>query len=135
MNLEIDFTAKALYLRLAHGRVEDTLELADGVVADVDESGTVLGIEFLHIERFAPFVAAHPDLVALPAQLTYTSVDRDKTWQVEIGGFSHGANGDHLSRVIELNGTFLMEIIADPTLVDRIPDGETVILRPAVARN
>lgn len=56
--IEIDLVAKALYVRLALGQVADTIELAHGVIADVDESGTVLGLEFLHIERFVPVVVA-----------------------------------------------------------------------------
>lgn len=135
MNLELDLSAKALYLRLANGRVADTIELADAVVADIDEAGTVLGIEFIRVDRFAPFVAAHPDLVALPAQLAYTSVDRDKSWRTEIDSRENGVSGEHQARVAELNGTYLLELVADPGQVDRIADGETIVLRQTIARN
>lgn len=135
MNLELDLAAKALYLRLANGRVADTIEMADAVVADVDESGAVLGIEFVRVDRFAPFVTAHPDLVTLPAQLSYTSVDRDKSWRTAITSHRNGANGEHPARVAELNGAFLRELVADPSQVDRITDGETIVLRPTIARN
>lgn len=135
MNIEIDITAKALYLRLAHGDVTDTIELGDAVVADVDESGAILGIEFVRVDRFAPFITAHPDLVALPPHLTYTSVDRDKTWQTEIRDSAQGPNGTQLSQIAELNGTFVMELVADPAQVDRIADGETILLRPTISRN
>lgn len=135
MNLELDLAAKALYLRLANGRVAGTIELADAVVADVDEAGTVLGLEFVRVDRFASFVTSHPDLVALPDQLTYTSVDRDKSWQTAIDSRDNGANGEHQARIAELNGMFLRDLVADPGRVDRIADGETIILHPTIARN
>ena len=133
MNIEVDTTAKALYLRLAAGRVADTIELADAVVADVDEAGNVLGIEFVRVDQFAPFIAAHPDLVALPPQLAYTSVDRNRRWHVAIGGNNQTANGDRHAQVATVNGAFLAEIVANPELVDRIANDETITLYPVGA--
>lgn len=133
MNIEVDTSAKALYLRLAAGRVADTVELADTVVADLDETGNLLGIEFVRVEQFAPFVAAHPDLVALPRHLAYTSVDRNRRWHVEIGGNTETTNGDPHTQVAMMNGAFLAEIVADPELVDRIVNDEIITLDPAPA--
>jgi hypothetical protein len=34
-----------------------------------------------------------------------------------------------------LNAAFLAEIVAHPDVVDRIADGETIVLRPAITPN
>ncbi|MDQ3693210.1 MAG: DUF2283 domain-containing protein [Chloroflexota bacterium] len=133
MNIEIDTTAKALYLRLATGRVADTIELAESVIADVDESGAMLGIEFIHVDRFAPFIAAHPELISLPPSITYTSLDRGKAWQVEVGSGERMLADERRGRTAELNGIFLADIVAKPDLMDQITDGATVRLDLAVA--
>ena len=44
-----------LYIELHNGEVEETVDLAEGVYADVDIEGRVLGIEFLSIEAFDNF--------------------------------------------------------------------------------
>ncbi len=85
MNIDLDSDAKALYLRLAPGRVADHGELADLVVANYDAAGRILGIEFVQAEDFGSFVLQHPDLVELPSRLAYTSRDRGRSWVVETG--------------------------------------------------
>lgn len=40
-------TVDLSYVRLAHGRVKTSMQLADDVVADYDAKGTALGVEFL----------------------------------------------------------------------------------------
>ena len=76
MNVEVDTTARALYLRLAAGVVADTVELDDWIVGDADDAGRLLGIEFVRPMDFAPFLRDHPELVELPARLSYVSLDR-----------------------------------------------------------
>jgi uncharacterized protein YuzE len=135
MTIEIDTIAKALYLRLAPGRVADTVELADAVLGDVDEAGAVLGIEFTQVDRFAPFVATHPDLVSLPSPLAYTSVDRGTSWRVIVSRGDQFSEAGRRGRVVELNGLFLADLVANPALVDQIKDGATITLDLAMTWN
>lgn len=128
MKLEIDATVHALYLRLAPGRVADTLELADLIVADVDEAGTPLGIEFVRAEDFAPFLQRRPDLVVLPSRLTYVSLDRGKAWQVETGAGEGGSPHEGDDAPARLHGEFVRTLLANPGLLDRIPPDATLIL-------
>ena len=39
--------ADALYVRVRDGEVADTVEVAEGVIVDLDREGRVLGIEIL----------------------------------------------------------------------------------------
>lgn len=42
-----DPVADALYVRVRDGEVADTVEVAEGVIVDLDREGRVLGIEIL----------------------------------------------------------------------------------------
>ncbi len=126
MNLELDTTAKALYLRLVPGRVADTVELADSVVVDLDETGDRIGIEFVHAEDFGPFLLDHPEAPALPARVTYVSLDRGTSWNVETGTEDRLAE-ERARANAEVNAAFVNELIANPSLLDRIPQDATLI--------
>jgi len=54
MKLTIDPDADALYLRLTDGRIEDSEQVASGVVLDYDAQDNVVGIEMLHLSKRAP---------------------------------------------------------------------------------
>lgn len=126
MNLELDTTAKALYLRLVPGRVADTVELADSVVVDLDEAGDRIGIEFVHAEDFGPFLLDHPEAPILPVRVTYVSLDRGTSWDVETGTEDRPA-GERARANAEVNAAFVNELIANPSLLDRIPQDATLI--------
>jgi len=126
MNLELDTVAKALYLRLAPGRNADTVELNDAVLADVDAAGALLGIEFVHAEDLEGFLREHPELPALPSRLRWVIIDRDASWEVETGTEEAEAGGGARLN-LALNAALVDEVIADPSLVERIPDGAIVI--------
>lgn len=54
MKLTIDPEADALYLRLTDGEIEDSEQVASGVVLDYDAQDNVVGIEMLHLSKRAP---------------------------------------------------------------------------------
>lgn len=66
MKIELDHDVDALYLRLHSGVVSRTVELTDGVYVDLDESGLVLGVEFLSVQDFTRVVGAHDGLLEIP---------------------------------------------------------------------
>ena len=53
MNLSYDPTVDALTLRLSAAPVEESDEVAPGVILDYDENGQVLGIEVLDVSKRA----------------------------------------------------------------------------------
>lgn len=126
MKVELDTAAKALYLRLHPGRVVDHGELAEFVVANYGNAGGVLGIEFVRAEDFGPFILEHPELVALPSRLAYVSVDRGVSWDVETGAEDRPP-GERERVNAEVHGAFVAELVANPDLVGRIPEGATVM--------
>ena len=52
MRFEYDPGADALYVRLGEGRVERTLELAEGTYADLDAEERPVGLEFVALAAF-----------------------------------------------------------------------------------
>ena len=55
MKIEYDLDVDALYVYLREVEVARSVEPDDGVIVDLDESGDVVGVEFLHAsERFEP---------------------------------------------------------------------------------
>ena len=47
ITLSFDPVAQALYIRVCEGKVARTVEIEEGVMADLSQSGLLLGIEFL----------------------------------------------------------------------------------------
>lgn len=54
MKLTIDPETDALYLRLTDAKIEDSEQVASGVVLDYDAQDNVVGIEMLHLSKRAP---------------------------------------------------------------------------------
>jgi uncharacterized protein YuzE len=54
MKLTVDPEADALYLRLTDGKIEDSEQVASGIVLDYDAQDNVVGIEMLHLSKRAP---------------------------------------------------------------------------------
>ena len=46
-----DRVADSLYLRLKAGRVADSVEVSEGVILDLDEEGSILGVEILNYSK------------------------------------------------------------------------------------
>lgn len=126
MNVELDTAAKALYLRLTFGRVAETAELEELVVADYDETGRMLGVEFVRAQHFGPFLLEHPEVAILPSRLPYADIDRGRSWEIETGADARPVV-ERTPLNAELNGAFVDEVLAIPSLVDRVPDGTTII--------
>ncbi len=126
MNIVLDTAAGALYLRLMPGRVAETAELADLVVADYDDAGRMLGVEFVRARRFGPFLHQHPEVAALPSRLPYASLDRGVSWELETGA-DQRSDVDRVALNIELNAAFIEEALANPWLLDRLPQGAAII--------
>jgi len=53
MRLRVDHAADAVYLNLTDRPVEDSEEVADGIVVDYDDEGRIVGIEILDASRRA----------------------------------------------------------------------------------
>lgn len=52
MRFEFDSEADALYIRISAGRVARTIELVEGVYADLDAEDRPLGLEFVALAAF-----------------------------------------------------------------------------------
>ena len=61
MRIEYSPDVGLLYVRLGAGEVAESVEVEDGVVADVDAAGEPVGVEFLDADGFLPFLARHGD--------------------------------------------------------------------------
>ncbi|HCM51724.1 TPA: hypothetical protein DIS56_01140 [Candidatus Saccharibacteria bacterium] len=57
MQAKYDKQAQALYLQLQEGKVKSTVKLRADLLVDVDENDQVLGVEFLHPEKFFPEIS------------------------------------------------------------------------------
>lgn len=57
MQAKYDKQAQALYLQLKAGKVKSTVKLRDDLLVDVDENDDVIGVEFLHPEKFFPEIS------------------------------------------------------------------------------
>lgn len=64
MRFEFDSEADALYLRLRDGRVKRTMELDEGVYADLDAEDRPLGLEFIALAAFDEWMKRHGTLNA-----------------------------------------------------------------------
>lgn len=128
LKLDLDTKTNSLYLRITPGLMASTVEHAELVVADLDETGTTLGIEFVHAEDFASFVGEHPELVRLPSRLVYDSLDRGTSWTVENGVGDDRPLGERAAANARLHGAFVATLMADPALLDQIPAGATATI-------
>jgi len=55
MRVKVDMESDALYFRLCEEPVEESEEVASGIILDYDRAGNVVGIEILGIKgRFPP---------------------------------------------------------------------------------
>ena len=53
MRIRVDLESDALYFRVSEEAIEESEEIAPGLVADYDHRGRVVGLEFLNVkERF-----------------------------------------------------------------------------------
>ena len=67
----------AVYVTLRNGDVARTVEVTDSIYMDVDGFGHPLGIEFLHVEDFAPYVHEHGSRLGIPE-----SVLNQREWAI-----------------------------------------------------
>lgn len=51
MKIEFDPLADAAYMEISGGEVENTKEIAPGIMLDLDEQGRVVGIEVLYVSK------------------------------------------------------------------------------------
>jgi len=56
MKIEFDGETGVLYVELAEGEVDRTEDLAEGVFADYDAEGRVLGFEAISLKAFEDFL-------------------------------------------------------------------------------
>ncbi len=62
MRFEFDSEADALYIRINEGRVRRTIELDEGVYADLDAEDRPLGLEFIALAAFDEWMKRHGTL-------------------------------------------------------------------------
>lgn len=60
MQIQFDRDVDALYIEIAPGDVEATIELTDTIYVDVDQEGNPLGVEFLDADEFPRFLRQEP---------------------------------------------------------------------------
>jgi uncharacterized protein YuzE len=63
VRFEFDNEADALYIRINEGRVERTIELEEGVYADLDAENRPLGLEFVALAAFDGWMRRHGTLI------------------------------------------------------------------------
>lgn len=51
MKIEYDPEADALYIQIREARVDDNIDIEDGVSVDVDEGGHIVGVEILDASK------------------------------------------------------------------------------------
>lgn len=51
MRVRVDHAADAVYLNLTDRPIEDSAEVADGIVVDYDKEGRIVGIEILDASK------------------------------------------------------------------------------------
>jgi len=51
MRITYDKEADALYIQLKEDEVEESVEISDGIILDLDKSKNPLGVEFLYVSR------------------------------------------------------------------------------------
>ncbi len=67
MRLTYDPEADALYIELKSTKPVDSRDLEDGITVDLDDTGHIIGVEFLDVQkRFGPEALAHISLNRLP---------------------------------------------------------------------
>ena len=59
MRCEFDSEADALYIRIEEGRISRTIELEEGVYADLDAEDRPLGLEFIALAAFDQWMKRH----------------------------------------------------------------------------
>lgn len=62
MRFEFDTEADALYIQIREGSVARTIELSDGVYADLDSGDRPLGLEFIALAAFDEWMRRHGTL-------------------------------------------------------------------------
>jgi uncharacterized protein YuzE len=62
VKFEFDSDADALYIRVNEGKVDRTIELEEGVYADLDAAGRPLGLEFIALAAFNVWMKRHGTL-------------------------------------------------------------------------
>lgn len=66
MKIAYDRQARALYIQVKEGEVANTVEIGDGVYADIDDQQETIGIEFLNPDNFLTFIEEHDGVLHLP---------------------------------------------------------------------
>ncbi len=66
MRIERDQEHDLLYIELLDGEVEETVDLAAGVHADIDDRGNVVGVEFLSLSAFENYMDEKGGEIELP---------------------------------------------------------------------
>lgn len=51
MRIKVDLESDALYFRLSEDKIEESEEVAKGVVIDYSETGKVVGVEILNVKE------------------------------------------------------------------------------------
>ena len=69
MRFEFDSEADALYIRINEGRVERTMEIEEGIYADLDAQDRPLGLEFIALAAFDEWMKRHGTL-EVPERVT-----------------------------------------------------------------
>jgi hypothetical protein len=78
--LSFDAIGQALSIVLRDDRAAETIELADGVLLDVDADGRPVALEFVALAQLAPFFAAQGGEYVLPERVTIpTNGNRQRT--------------------------------------------------------
>jgi uncharacterized protein YuzE len=69
MQFQLDRKLNALYVSLREAPVAKTVEITDTIYYDIDDSGNLLGVEFLNADEFIPFIRNQGEGVPIPPQV------------------------------------------------------------------
>lgn len=78
MRFIYDSESGAMYVRIKEGKIAETLELGGGCYLDVDENGTVMGLECLSLDEFRELIVRNDGELHLPDRM----IDAEKIFEI-----------------------------------------------------
>lgn len=51
MNINYDIVADAIYIKMNSGKVNESIEIKDGIIIDYLDSGEILGLEIINFSK------------------------------------------------------------------------------------
>lgn len=93
LQLQLDPEVNALYLEIQEGEVYRTIELAEGVYVDADESYRALGLEFIDVRLMQVFLRSRDGDFTIPEGEELETLYAQQRWRIEAEATSAPGEG------------------------------------------